>query len=385
MLAHSVAPFRSFIVKIASRCNLNCSYCFIYNREDERWKRQPALMSQPTVKCLAERIKDHCTKHSLAAVDIVLHGGEPLLGGPNHLAMIGETINSVFANSGVEVGLGMQSNGILFDDEIGATLLRYKISVGISVDGPADVNDAFRVDHQGAATSAKLEAALRLLCSHTYRPIFSGFLCVVNVEADPLRVYSYLDSFDPPGIDLILPFDNHDRWPPGKSPWDNTRYADWLIAIFDEWFFAKKTTPVRIFKSLLRLILGGRSLVESVGTDPVDLVVVETNGEIEAVDSLKSTFNGATNLGYNIFENSFDEVLAHTFVMSRQMGADSLCDTCRKCPNVQYCGGGYLPNRYSSKNGFNNPSVYCSDLYKLIEHIKEKVQLELRKHAIITD
>jgi uncharacterized protein len=50
-----------------------------------------------------------------------------------------------------------------------------------------------------------------------------------------------------------------------------------------------------------------------------------------------------------------------------------LCAQCRGCPVRAVCGGGYLPHRYSSRNGFDNPSVYCRDLMKLIVHIQARV------------
>ncbi len=97
--------------------------------------------------------------------------------------------------------------------------------------------------------------------------------------------------------------------------------------------------------------------------------MIETNGEIEAVNSLKAAYDGATELGFDVFRNAFDEVAAHAAVRARQSGVNSLCETCRKCEIVEVCGGGYIPHRYSASRGFDNPSVYCADLQKLINHI----------------
>jgi len=126
------------------------------------------------------------------------------------------------------------------------------------------------------------------------------------------------------------------------------------------------------------LMFGVPGGVEAVGLDPVDLIVVETNGEIEAVDSLKSTYDGATKLGFNVFDNQFDEVASHFAVRSRQLGAEALCQTCQDCPVVQVCGGGYIPHRYSPEgNSFKNPSIYCADLEKMIRHIHAVVSNDL--------
>src|SRR5690606_1042377 len=144
--------------------------------------------------------------------------------------------------------------------------------------------------------------------------------------------------------------DNHDRRPPGKSAegFEQTPYGDWLCRSFDCWSSRPHRTTIRIFDSMLRMICGGQSQVESIGVGAVDLVVVETNGEIEAVDSLKSAFDGASRLGFNVFDHPFEDVAQHIGVRSRQLGVAGLCETCRGCPVVDVCGGGYLPHRYSA-------------------------------------
>ncbi len=79
--AYPILPFHTFIWKIASRCNLNCTYCFVYNMADQRWREQPAFMSDAVARQCAVRIREHCLKHDQRHVSIIFHGGEPLLGG----------------------------------------------------------------------------------------------------------------------------------------------------------------------------------------------------------------------------------------------------------------------------------------------------------------
>jgi uncharacterized protein len=341
-------------------------------------------MSERVARQAAFRIREHCEANGKSDIVITFHGGEPLLGGLPHLKMLTSVIKEILAD--FKVNLGMQSNGLLFTHEIGDFLLENRISIGVSLDGPLEVNDIYRVDHQGRPTSAQLEEKLALLTSPRYRKIFSGFLCVININADPVAVTKYLLSYEPPGFDFILPYNNYDNPPVGKEKDLNaTPYGDWLIRSFDYWSSQNTKTRTRFFNSIIRLLFGAPSYVESLGLDPVDLIVVETNGEIEAVDSLKATYDGATKLGYNIFEHDFDTVATHFAVRNRQLGAQTLCKKCRECPVVNVCGGGYLPNRYSSENGFDNPSIYSADLEKLIRHIHSVVSSKLAsiKHLIM--
>jgi uncharacterized protein len=371
-------PFHTFLWKTASRCNLNCSYCFVYNLEDQLWQLQPGLMSARVATQTARRMREHCERHGKEDVLIVFHGGEPLLGGVRHLEMLLAVIDAELGTAGIRVSLGMQSNGLLFTEEIGDLCLSRGMTIGVSVDGPPRINDRYRVDHQNRPSSQRLEEKLALLTSSRYQRVFSGFLCVMNLAHDPLEVTEYLYSWHPPNIDYLFPLCHHDRPPTGKEHDPiATPYADWLITCFDRWLASEEPPRVRLFGSILALLFGRPSCAEFIGLDPVDLIVVETDGSIEALDALKATFEGATKLGFDVFRHDFDTVALDLRIRARQLGATALCATCQSCSLVDVCGGGYLPHRYASRNGFDNPSVYCTDLQKLIGYIRRRVVTEL--------
>lgn len=85
-LLEDIAPFRTFILKVANRCNIDCDYCFVFNSKDQVARRLPARMDLDVARATARRIGEHVTAHSLPAVHVVLHGGEPLLAGARHMA-----------------------------------------------------------------------------------------------------------------------------------------------------------------------------------------------------------------------------------------------------------------------------------------------------------
>lgn len=377
-------PLHTFLWKIASRCNLDCTYCYVYGSADQSWRRQPKLMTERVVRQTAVRMREHFESHGKVDARVILHGGEPLLGGHRHLSKILSTIEEVLSKQGIAVDVVLQSNGLLFSPEIGDLLLRHGARIGVSLDGPPEVNDRYRVDHRGLPTSGPLEEKLKLLLSDRFRKTFAGFLCVIDITADPIAVTDYLLSFQPGDLDFLFPLDNHDRRPFGKHDDPTvTPYADWLIAAFDHWWSLSSRSTIRIFSSLLDQLCGAPSRVESLGVIPVDLIVVETNGEIEGVDSLKSSFEGAARLGYNVFDHSFDTVSADSAIRLRQMGVAGLCQKCRDCSVVDICGGGYLPHRYSTHNGFDNPSIYSSDLEKLIRHLHGTLRRAIdQEHAL---
>jgi uncharacterized protein len=148
--------------------------------------------------------------------------------------------------------------------------------------------------------------------------------------------------------------------------------------VFDRWYGAEKQpTTLRLFQEIVNLVLGGHSRSELIGLSPVALVVIDTDGSLEQVDTLRSAHHGASGTGLNVFEHSFDDALMHPAVAARQAGLAGLGNTCRRCPIRQVCGGGYYPHRYKAGHGFQNPSVYCPDLQRLIGHIQRRVTSDL--------
>src|SRR5882672_10478728 len=75
------APIRQVLLKIHSRCNLACDYCYVYRHADQTWRQRPRVMAKRTIDQAAARIAEHAIHHGLSSVIVVLHGGEPLLAG----------------------------------------------------------------------------------------------------------------------------------------------------------------------------------------------------------------------------------------------------------------------------------------------------------------
>lgn len=370
-------PFREFILKIHSRCNLACDYCYMYEMADQSWRSQPRRMARVTVERVAERIAEHARAHGRDRVDIVLHGGEPLLVGVDHLRHTAQSLRKA-CEPDVEVHLRMQTNGVLIDPHFLDLFEEFGIRVGVSIDGaPAD-HDRHRTRANGRGTHAEVRAGIeRLNARHGH--LLAGLLATIDLESDPITTYEHLLDYGPPGVDFLLPHGNWDEPPPGWSPTE-PRYGAWMAAVFDRWYGApERETNIRMFNEIIRLVLGGSSRTESVGLSPAALVVVETDGSIEQVDSLKSAFEGATRTPLHTFAHPFDDALYLPSVAARQIGARALSPTCTACPLSRVCGGGLYPHRYASGSGFLNPSVYCADLYHLIAHIQRTVAADVAR------
>ncbi|MFC0506764.1 FxsB family cyclophane-forming radical SAM/SPASM peptide maturase [Micromonospora costi] len=353
-----------YVLKIVSRCDLSCDHCYVYEHPDQTWRRQPRTMSPETVAAAAGRIAEHAVAHRLDAVRVVLHGGEPLLAGAAGLAGVAAELRRQL-DPVTRLDLRMQSNGVLLTEEIAEVLVDHGVAVGISLDGDRAANDRHRRYANGASSHTQVLRALALLRRPEYRPAYAGLLCTVDLANDPVRVYRALLAEDPPHIDFLLPHANWER-PPPRPPGVPTPYAHWLLAVHRQWTADGRPVPIRLLDSLLATATGGVSGTEAVGLAAADLAVIETDGSYEQVDSLKSAFDGAPATGLDVLTHPIDEVAAHPMIAVRQAGLAGLCATCRSCPVVRQCGGGLFAHRYRPGHGFDNPSVYCTDLVRLI-------------------
>jgi uncharacterized protein len=370
-------PFRQFILKIHSRCDLACTYCYMYEMADQSWRSRPKRMAPDVVEAVAARIAEHVQAHDLPSVEVILHGGEPLLMRPEE---IDKLVGTVRGTVDVPVDLRLVTNGTRLDRAYLDLFDRHEIGVAVSLDGGEQAHDRNRRTADGRGSYHKVAAGLRMLTEPPFQRLFRGLLCTVDLRNDPLETYQALLAFDPPTIDLLLPHGTWSEPPPGLGSGDPaTPYADWLIAIFDQWYSTPaQPVGVRLFDDIIHLLLGGRSTKgEQVGLAAAAMVVIETDGEIEQSDILKSAYPGAPSTGFHVFRDSFDDVLRLPSIAARQIGWSALSDTCKACPVGRVCGGGHYAHRYRPGSGFLNPSVYCADLLRLITHIRNTIQRDI--------
>jgi uncharacterized protein len=371
--------FRQFVLKIHSRCDLACRHCYMYEAVDQRWRQQPRVMAPETVGAAARVIARHAERHALPAVDVVLHGGEPLLLPPDRLgALVADLRAAISPVAGLR--LSVQTNGVRLGGPLGTAyadlFLREGIHVGISLDGGRVANDRHRLYRDGSSSYDQAVRGIARMTVAPYRPMFAGILCTVDVENDPIEVFTELAALRPPRIDLLLPHATWEHPPPGARE-GATPYGDWLCAVFDHWFDAPPLVGVRLFEELVNALLGGASHSEAIGRSTPESVVIETDGALERTDALKVTYEGAARTGHVVFDDSVVDVLADTSALGDSGGEAS--PTCRSCSVFETCGGGLYAHRYRPGTGFANPSVYCHDLRRLIEHVDGRLRRDLAR------
>lgn len=380
-MKESPTPPLNFTLKVASRCNLNCSYCYVYNKGDRTWRDRPAIMPEHVFGATLERIRRHCERSGQGSVHLTFHGGEPCLVGPERFSRWCEQARDVLGDCGVRVGFSIQTNGTLLNEGWVQAFKTHDVSVGVSIDGPKEVHDAFRVDHAGRGSYDRVVRGIDLLRESGVR---LGVLSVISLGSDGMRTHTHLAGLGVEAVNYLMPQFTHDTIGPVRERYGPTPCADFLLPILEEWWAGGGRRPrVGLFWDMSWLILGGRPQLDALGNPPLGFMFVEADGAIEGLDVLRVCQEGIARTGLNVLSNDFMEV-ADVSPLHRTVIFDGipLPTACRGCREAETCGGGYLPHRYSLAGAFDNRSVWCADLLAIFGRLRELLAVPPEETAL---
>lgn len=369
----SKAPLTRVVLKLASRCNLNCSYCYVYNKGDNSWRKRPPLMTAEVANQCVRRIREHCERYGLEEIRISFHGGEPCLFGAANFDRLASEISSALLGVS-KPRYYLQTNASLINEQWCDALKRHNVAVGVSLDGPPEVNDRFRINKHGKGSHSAVVTGLRRLLSAGIR---TELLSVIQLGADGRTIHRHLVSLGPSVVTYLLPDFTHDSIGPIREVHGTTPVANFLIDIFDEWL-SSDWQKVRVgdLWNIIRILNGASSKLETYGVTPPLYVFVETDGAIEGLDCLRVCDDGFAATGLNVFEDKLQSVDELDAVQFRSIfQKPPLSSECERCTERDTCGGGYLPHRYSRRKGFSNPSVWCADIKKLFGYIRSELAI----------
>jgi len=353
------------LLKVASRCNLNCDYCYVYHMGDEAWRDQPKRMSMATIRRVAEQLGE-VYRAQATPFSVVLHGGEPLLLGAERLTALLKALRAELPHP---CGIHVQTNGVLLTDPIIDLLVAYDVGISISIDGPAEIHDGFRKDHLGRGSHAKVLAAIeRVLRRADARSLLAGVLAVIDPRSDPRVVYDALKGLGVPGIDVLVRDGNWDRLPFGKASPASLEYGQWLTGLLKAYLADPEPPRIRLLDDLLRLLLGGGSQKEGVGMTDYGILVIEADGQIDKNDTLKVAYPNADRFiaSWNVHRDNIRDIMTSDAYQEYHRQQHPAAEDCKRCPELAVCGGGMVAHRWSKSRGFDNPTIFCADQKLLI-------------------
>ena len=176
-------------------------------------------------------------------------------------------------------------------------------------------------------------------------------------------------------MNFLLPDVTHDsrrsRYPESA----HTPAADFLLPIFEEWW--KEDDPqvrVLVFWELISALLGGKATSDSFGSPALGYLIVETDGEIETMDALRVCKHRLPSTGLTVHADSFDALRwRNPWVYEVTTRGAPIPSACEPCRYARVCAGGSLPHRYSEAAGFENPSVWCTDIQALLDRMSTAI------------
>ena len=327
-------------------------------------------MSDDTIENVIEKAKAYIIKNQLKTFNFLFHGGEPLLMKKNKFRKILLKIKALEDEvKNLQISFSIQTNGVLLDEEWSQLLYENQVEIGISIDSTQASHDKYRVDHKGKGSYEAVKKAIELVKKNTKR---ADVITVMDVEENPVMVYKSLKKLNIDTVNFLIKDFTHTNFPYIKDEKYNHPYANFLIELFDIWFEDKEKLDIPIFVGYINVILGFANF-DDVNSNELKSLIIETNGEIEPIDSLKACGQEFTKTNKNIKENDLDAIFESSLGSLYFNESMQVCSQCKDCPIFEICLGGRLVHRFDKKNGFDNPSVYCEDMVKFICHIQNRL------------
>jgi len=383
-----VRPFHVMTKPIGPLCNLDCKYCFYLEKEKLFPANENFKMSDEVLETYIRQYIEH---QNVAEIHFAWQGGEPTLLGVDYFRKV-VALQKKYAG-GKHIANALQTNGTLLDDEWGAFLAENHFLIGLSIDGPPKLHDAYRVDKKGGATYQRVRQGLNVL--KKWHVEFNTLTVVNRINArKPLEVYRFLKEigsgflqFIPlverlpdadakkAGFDLAAPpsAEHSERLPVTDWSVEPKQYGEFLCTIFDEWV---RHDVGRTFVQMFDVTLGnwmqqGSGLCvfsERCGS----ALAMEHNGDVYSCDHFVYP---QYKLG-NVLNTSLGEMVVSE--AQKHFGnakADTLPRYCRECEVRHLCHGECPKHRFiSTPDGEPGLNYLCQAYKKFFNHSAPAMQ-----------
>ncbi len=371
-------------------CNLNCEYCFYLEKKalfapDERYS-----MSDEVLRAF---IINYISSQPTPVVEFVWQGGEPTLLGIDFFKKIIE-LQKPFAGTKT-VTNSLQTNGTLLTDKWCEFLKMHNFMVGISLDGPKEIHDRYRLDRKGAGSFDLVMCGLKLLQKHEVE--YNVLACVARETAHkPLDVYLFFKS---QGVEFIQFSPVVERLPDSSStelglrlagpaslkekkedtevtPWSviPEEYGDFLIAIYEEWVRNDVGKIfVMNFEWALNAWIGNPSPVCVHAKQCGHSLVIEHNGDVFACDHCVYPQYKLGNITVDNLRDMAEKSLQSGFGVIKET---ALPGWCRECDVLAACQGGCPKHRFVTTY-HDEPGLHylCEGYKKFFLHIRKYLRV----------
>jgi len=353
-------PFTLLIKPSGSDCNLDCKYCFYKNRAPEIGQgkqRMSDKVLEQLIRSYLQIGQSNCT--------FSWQGGEPTLMGLDFYEKV-VNIQKKYGQGSQLVSNAIQTNAVLLDSEWCQFLSENKFLVGISIDGPREWHDYYRVDHTGNGTFDKVFQAIQR-CKE-YKVEFNTLTLLNNLNTDhPDELFDFFikneikyTQFIPcvevdPATGDVADFSVRPE-----------QLGDCLCRLFDRWYeYGPEKISVRDFESILSFYAAGKHTICTFSKKCSDYIVVEHTGDCFVCDFFVEP---RWKIG-NIFETPIQEIAASDKKQKFACLKSNLCNKCMLCSHLNVCRGGCMKDRIPfDRDNYSRESYLCEAYKKFFDY-----------------
>jgi uncharacterized protein len=373
--SQAVSAFHVMAKPTGAKCNLDCAYCFFLKKET----LFPGSSFRMSDEVMENYIRQTIEAHQVPEVTIAWQGGEPTLMGLDFFRRAVE-VEKKYLRPGMRIENTIQTNGVLIDEEWCRFLHENNFLVGISVDGPRNLHDAFRYDKGGHSVFDKVVRAVRLMHNHGVE--FNILSTVNSANArEPLAVYRFFrDELKAQYIQFIpiVERDNETGHQEGFRITDRSvgpeQWGDFLIEIFNEWVTRDVgKTFVLFFDAVLASYVRGYSTTCVLQPTCGQGVALEHTGDLYSCDHFVEPQHWLGNINNDPIGALVNSQKQKSFGQDK---TDTLPQYCRQCEFLFTCYGECPKNRVlRTPDGEPGLNWLCAGLKKFFGHTKWHMEL----------
>jgi len=353
-------PFTLLIKPSGSDCNIDCTYCFYKGRAGEIGQGRQRM----SYEVLEKLIKDYMQlKFPLAG--FAWQGGEPTLMGLEFYQKAVE-LQKKYGYSGQEVGNSLQTNAILLDEKWCRFLHENKFLVGVSIDGPKEYHDYYRLDYSGGGT---WDRVMRAIDNCKKYGVEFNTLTLLNDRniGHPDEVFDFLVGLGTTYLQFI-PCVELDASTGEVTDFSITpqQYGDFLCRAFDRWVeYGPGKLSIRDFDSILAYYVTGRHTICTFDKQCSQYIVIEHKGDAYCCDFFVEP---KWHLG-SIMETPIEQLAACEVKRKFARNKRNLCSKCMVCRHLDLCRGGCMKDRAPfDKENYGRESYYCESYKQFFDY-----------------
>lgn len=361
----------NIIIKITERCNLSCTYCYFFNGVNRLYKEHRPYIKDKVINDIKEFIIKSLFS-GIKQVNIILHGGEPLLIGKERFVRLVKTLSI-----SEKISFTIQTNATLIDKEWAEIFSKMDIHVGVSIDGEKEVNDKYRIYPNGKGSFEKIINGVKILKKHN---IPASIISVINFESNPSNLYNLI--FNELGIYSFnfLPLDINYETISENQDYLNLRFFD---EMFDLWISLDKKPNIRYIRKIINRFAFLSKKEAILGDEKSTILTINSDGMVSPNDEIMNcdiSLFEKNNLIY-ISDLNLEDFCKNdpTYDIAR-FSSPKVCQECeqryecnryiirsipRECRDCQLkfiCKGqgiGNIGTKFSLERKFENKTVYC--------------------------